>query len=443
MRSGALVEGIDHGAGVGVAIQAAVTTRHLILGALLVVGCGRVGFDTVDGRADADVPLDYVEPHGELDPSFGTAGITIVQAASLYDVEPRRAGLAVAGYIPKMAATRMLVVGLDAAGVADASFAGGGLAELGPTKNDFAYGIARTRSGLLVVAGDGDDGTATRDDLTVALLDDLGAPQASFGTGGFARVDVGDTADTANAVALVPRGGVETIMLCGSADYAAVDSHFVLANLDLRGQRVAGFGANGLVSVDFSAGDKDECNAVIARPGGGVIAVGRAGPALVVAAFTETGALDASFGAAGRYLVGATDGFGYDVIDVAGDLIVVGEEAGRAVVLRLSPDGVPRASFGTDGVLRPAFAELLAGIAVQPNGKLVVSGLVGARGVLARVDGTTGVVDPSFGTAGVLELTAGSHLELLQVELQPNGPIVVVGRIGTTDPFSGFIARVR
>ena len=93
-------------------------------------------------------------------------------------------------------------------------------------------------------------------------------------------------------------------------------------------------------------------------------------------------------------------------------------------------------SFGDGGIARTSFGgSAESALARQPDGKLVVAGAVGATpdataiGV-ARFD-TGGVLDPTFNGTGQVTTDVGAfHDGAVQVLIQPDGKIVVVG---TTD----------
>lgn len=80
-------------------------------------------------------------------------------------------------------------------------------------------------------------------------------------------------------------------------------------------------------------------------------------------------------------------------------------------------------SFGTGGIAQSPDSTSIGGIALQPDGRIVVAGGSRTALVLARYL-PTGTLDPSFGTGGNVEtdLDPGSSLALA---LQPDGKIVV------------------
>lgn len=94
-------------------------------------------------------------------------------------------------------------------------------------------------------------------------------------------------------------------------------------------------------------------------------------------------------------------------------------------------------TFGDGGIARTSFGgSAESALARQPDGKLVVAGAVGATpdataiGV-ARFD-TSGVLDPTFNGTGQVTTAVGAfHDGAVQVLIQPDGKIVVVGTTAT------------
>src|SRR5207248_1890056 len=107
------------------------------------------------------------------------------------------------------------------------------------------------------------------------------------------------------------------------------------------------------------------------------------------------------------------------------------------MLLRLNADGSLDTTFGSGGLVRTDFdgsPNSLHGIGVQPDGKIVTSGgnftdQTPETLVVARYD-ANGTLDKSFGMAGtgvVFGHVAGTNSEGVDVLLQPDGAILVVG----------------
>jgi uncharacterized delta-60 repeat protein len=202
----------------------------------------------------------------------------------------------------------------------------------------------------------------------------------------------------------------------------------------------ATFDGDGRVTTHLGA--LDEATAVAVQPDGKIIAVGESDdpdPGVFTKGFLvryeSTGGLDATFDGDG--IVDTFPLFPFSRLprDVAvqddGKIVV----AGNAGVARFNPDGTPDTSFGDDGFVTADsrhFDEGFEGIALQPNGKIVVVATTRAfsEGGLAAIarfnaDGTN---DTSFSDDGKRLLRHDpSNTGASAVSIQANGRIVVAG----------------
>jgi uncharacterized delta-60 repeat protein len=119
-----------------------------------------------------------------------------------------------------------------------------------------------------------------------------------------------------------------------------------------------------------------------------------------------------------------------------------GMSAGVFAVARYQADGRPDRSFGSGGATTTDFGlggdDLAQGVAVQPDGKLVVVGNAADHGdtvyawAIARYD-PDGSLDPTFGTGGlVVNGFGGLTYDFANaVALEPDGKVVVAGTAGS------------
>jgi uncharacterized delta-60 repeat protein len=129
-----------------------------------------------------------------------------------------------------------------------------------------------------------------------------------------------------------------------------------------------------------------------------------------------------------------------------GKIVVAGNANPSAnsdfALVRYRADGMLDSSFGTGGKVTTAIGggtDVGNGVAVQPDGKIVVAGRASIGGsedfALARYT-ANGTLDTSFGTGGVVTTPIGSGNDQgRSVALQSDGKIVVAGhaRVGSTD----------
>lgn len=168
------------------------------------------------------------------------------------------------------------------------------------------------------------------------------------------------------------------------------------------------------------------------------LSVGAAGPV------RAPGALDTSFGTAGKQIT-AIDGIANAVaIQPDGRIVVAGAAGGDFLVARFLPNGAPDTEFGTSGVVRADFGgdETATALLLQPDGRILVGGnatTTGSNLLLARYL-ADGKPDPSFGTGGVVHSDYQGGTESLDdLALQPDGKIVLVGSTRSLQPFANIL----
>ncbi|WP_051935384.1 NPCBM/NEW2 domain-containing protein [Deinococcus sp. YIM 77859] len=136
------------------------------------------------------------------------------------------------------------------------------------------------------------------------------------------------------------------------------------------------------------------------------------------------GSLDATFAVGGRAAVG-----GVDAALEAGTNVLLADTAGGDFALRrLLPNGDLREVRADLGGQDAAFA-----IARQPDGRIVVAGQSGDAVALVRYNPDL-TLDDSFGTAGKVVTALGGSAAAYAVAVQPDGGLVVAGRINRVVP---------
>jgi uncharacterized delta-60 repeat protein len=221
------------------------------------------------------------------------------------------------------------------------------------------------------------------------------------------------------------------------------------------------FGGDGVVRSDLTPGE-DDGYAVTIQPDGKIVVAGEMGlggpnPRFAVVRYETDGSLDPSFGGGdGKVSIDFTprDDFAYAVRIQANGKIVVAGAAGysgpnsRFALARLTSDGSLDPTFRGDGTVMtdvtPSY-DWANGMALQPNGNIVLVGSVSAGshngkiGVLRyRSDGS---LDPAFGGDGiVLTDPTTTFDDGLAVGVQADGQIVVAGGAGFAGPNERFVA---
>jgi uncharacterized delta-60 repeat protein len=228
------------------------------------------------------------------------------------------------------------------------------------------------------------------------------------------------------------------------------------------GQLDLGFGIGGLRTMDLG-GTYDWAYATALQPDGKILAAGvtnaRGTYDFAVARYLESGSPDPSFGDNG---VTITDfGHSYDwayalALQPDGRILVAGvsDRSGSRdfALARYTGDGRLDPSFGNGGLvltpIRPLTTDIIHGIVVQPDGKIVAAGVTYDDTVSLRPHGDFmvarylphGELDPGFGVGGVAttNFDRESYDEAYAVALQPDGRIILGGSSNT----GGGIGRI-
>jgi uncharacterized delta-60 repeat protein len=363
---------------------------------------------------------------GGLDPGFGQAGrVAIVSAgsevATAVAVQPDGKTIVAGGDV---------VYRLNEDGSLDPTFNDNGRLGIPSDGGASAQALALQPDGKILVAG---SAFANLDiDVVVHRLKPNGSLDPTFGTDGARRI-VSSAREDARALALAPDG---KLLVAGSS---VVDTHVeaVVYRLNASGSDDSTFNGNGRLSIDSGA----VANAVAAMPDGRIVVAGAGGAAgaksdAIIYRLTPTGSLDPTFNGNGRL---AIDGGGFEEADALalqpdGRIVVAGATSvnAAAVVYRVNPNGSLDPGFDGDGAVRldeagDAFAY---GLALQPNGKIVVAGstTVNDNGdaVVHRLN-ANGSADAGFGQAGTVGIDGGGNEYAYAVALQADGKIVVAG----------------
>jgi uncharacterized delta-60 repeat protein len=241
-----------------------------------------------------------------------------------------------------------------------------------------------------------------------------------------------------------------------------------LANLALAsaaysqpGQLDATFGGDGRVTTNVTAGGDFAADVVVQTDGKIVVAGGarweRDGR-FALLRYNADGTLDTTFSGDGKVTTNFTprlDAAWGLAIQSDGKIVVAGDAGlrsgdSRFAVARYNTDGTLDSTFGGDGKVTTQFTRAddpVAGIALQADGKIVVSGGAAwntrhANFALARYN-VDGALDASFGGDGKVttDFTRRNDV-VLDLALQPDGKIVAVGIAGSDGSNPNFaIAR--
>jgi uncharacterized delta-60 repeat protein len=228
------------------------------------------------------------------------------------------------------------------------------------------------------------------------------------------------------------------------------------------GQLDVAFGVDGQRTTDLG-GTYDWGYATAVQPDGRILAAGvtnsRGTYDFVVTRYLAGGALDPSFGDSGVAITdfGGSKDWAYALaLQPDGRIVVAGvsDRSGSQdfALARYDSTGHLDPSFGNGGLVltpvRPLTTDIVHGLAIQPDGKIVAAGVTYDDTVSLRPHGNfmvarytpQGQLDPAFGVGGVTttNFEGESYDEPYAVVLQPDGRIVLGGVSNT----GGGIGRI-
>jgi uncharacterized delta-60 repeat protein len=308
-----------------------------------------------------------------------------------------------------------------AAGDLDASFAGNGKKRINFGGIDVARAVLVQPNGRIVVAGGGTASTA----FCVARLRSNGNLDTTFGTRGKRVIRFGGDEEPAFGAALQPDG---RILVVGDSDFRVA-----VARLNPNGSLDATFAGDGRLT--FSWGPISRATAVLPLPNGKILVAGFSGPEggnMQIARLTAAGALDPTFGTAGKTAVdfGGDDFASALARHANGRILLAGRSTtAGAVVARLRTNGVPDADFGGgDGKVTVGTGTLSA-VIVQPDRKILVAGnALGSDMMTVTRLLTNGTPDTTFDGDGTATIDFGTLADgANDAVLQPDGRIVLAG----------------
>jgi uncharacterized delta-60 repeat protein len=410
---------------------------------------GVAGYLQANGQADLFVmKVDYIT--GELDASYGSGGFSITplgpNGASARDIAIQSDGRVLLAAISGEEIRDFTLLRYDASGNLDASFGTAGVVQTDfhGLEDDVATVSLRPDGKILLT---GRITAANGDRLVgVARYETNGALDPTYGVGGLSELHVAGAALNVTAAHMRADGQL-TLALEHSIQTVVTEVDIGLTRIAADGTVDGSFGNAGVVLTGLTGSTMKVVTTtkVAVQPDGKTLVAGSTHDmsgqlAWNVLRYNTDGSLDASFagdGIAEIVIPGATVALVGDfVVQLDGKIVVVGHayQAGgpRPTLVRFNSDGTLDTSFGVAGIAQVDFGPVdlqLNGVALQADGKLVVTGHMAAAGVailVMRFD-TAGSLDATFGDGGtaftiVQDLNVGKA-----VAIQDDGKIVVGG----------------
>jgi uncharacterized delta-60 repeat protein len=401
---------------------------------------------------------------GDLDTAFNSSGVVKTAISSVraqaHAVAIQPDGkLIVAGETCGVSTLNcdFLVERLTGDGALDTTFNSSGIAATDYNgNNDYAYSLAVTSAGRIIVAGYSCS-TAQCSFLAVRYISD-GSYDTTFGGSGFVVADQGSTDAKAYALILQHDGKI----VLGGYSFNGTNDDFSMVRYNSDGTLDLGFGSGGVVTTGFGAND-DQINAVVLQPDGKIIAAGQSCAAgsrscvFAIARYNSDGSLDITYNSNGKVTtpLGSGDARAYALaLQYDGKAVLIGQSCNLIdtncsfAAARYDTDGRLDTTFNSTGTVTTAIGSVLdiaTSAAVQPDGKIVAVGYSfnGANNdfALARYN-DDGTLDAAFGAGGkVTTDIAGGGDQGNAVALQADGKIVAAG--GSVNTTSAIVSIAR
>lgn len=322
---------------------------------------------------------------------------------------------------------------------------------------EYIHSIEMQADGKILVAGEC-IANGAKDFLVVRYLSH-GSLDNSFGSNGKVVTDFQGSYDHAEVIAVQPDGKI----LCAGSSYDGNEYHFAIVRYISNGVLDNTFGTNGKVITVIDSLQTDKIHDLVIQNDGKIIVVGVAYNGshfdVACARYNDNGILDSSFAVGGIFVYPmGTDSYGNSVkVDGNGDVLIGGlfrtGTKNDFMVLKLKNNGTLDTSFGLNGVVITSFGSNrmsdINSLAIQVDNKIV------AVGSSALHPGGTdmeisvarylpnGDFDLSFGNNGQIVKQVGNTSMGLDVEIQNDGKMVIVGYSDDTTGVNHNITLLR
>lgn len=379
-----------------------------------------------------------------LDNNFGTNGIVIhtfsqnytAQHQSCYlqtDGKILNVGYAYEGnYLAKILVTRHL-----SNGVLDATFDADGALEFTYGQNfEEANSIIQLSNGKIAIGG------ASFGNAVVAMLNDSGTFDTSFGTNGKKFLTLGQgNGSKIEKIIQQPDGKILTF----GRGYNGNDFDFMITRLNLDGTFDTSFGTNGIVLIPISSFHDFATDAAF-QSNGKIVVVGYSTgsqDSISVIRLNANGSLDTTFSTNGKYnaLFGSSINEIWGVAVQADDKIVLaGRVSGSSynsvetLTVRLTSNGQLDSSFNATGFAAVDFKlnaqDAVNDVLLLPNGTILIMGSSNQDNDFAMLQfNSNGTINTNFGNNGRFFVTVGNGQIAWINEglLLPNNDLLVGG----------------
>ncbi|WNJ19851.1 hypothetical protein [Pontibacter sp. G13] len=350
----------------------------------------------VAGQFESRSQLYRYTVEGRLDSTFGINGILqLPKRVDLRDlVVQKNNRILIAGLASGKGGADFWVCRLTPNGKFDPEFGEAGIYQRHLGGEDEAQRIGLLKDGRIMVAGHTHTYNWKQRNFATMRLNSDGQPDTTFGVDGVQFIDAGQY-DFLRDLEVADDGHV---ILVGHTKRDQINQ-FVAVRLTPKGKRDLNFGNRGIRHIRLGI-ENSFCESVALQPDGKIVLVGHAkfahgqpGFDMVVIRLDEAGNDDPFFGQLGRVVLdyGPFE-YAHQVTLLRDGSMLVGGTSNRSICLsRLRPNGNLDRVFGENGHISiqpsPRSRNLLGTFLVQPNDKILISGVIDKQPQIRRFHG--------------------------------------------------------
>lgn len=309
---------------------------------------------------------------------------------------------------------------------------------VGPA-DDYALDVAIQADGKILVGGYSDNALQSNYDYALVRYNSDGTLDTGFGVDGKVVTAIGLSDDEAKSLCVQSDG---KILLAGQS-WNGEQWAFTVVRYNSDGSLDSSFGSQGIVisPIAFSEYGND----VTLQADGKILLAGSSWDGskwnFAVARYNSDGSPDTTFGDDGSLTVdmGAYGSAGYEVlVQPDGKILLTGvSDYHGTAMLRLNADGSLDQSYGSNGKIITDFQWGVSS-ALLPDGKLLVAGSLidGTFNFAVAKYNSDGSPDTGFGVNGLATYDFAGNESGSDIVVQPDGKILIVGT-GAVDAGNG------